>query len=191
MDWRWRALLLLFATALVGSCGTNPPPTSSGGFRTFDEGGLTFVYPDSWQEFHHPVVSSFSTSIADLATVDVPEPCLRRPIPGGTEIACADRFSLAPNSLVLHVATSGFPGFDIVRSRPPRATALVVGGRPAYVERRAPDDPAVGADFTVTWTVSRPEALGNFYTLEALIRGPDSGPLEDQLRQMIASLRFH
>jgi hypothetical protein len=89
------------------------------------------------------------------------------------------------------VAANGFPGFDIVRSRPPGATVLVVGGRPAYVERRAPDDPAVGADLVMMWTVSRPEALGNFYTLEALIRGPDSGPLEDQLRQMIASLRFN
>jgi hypothetical protein len=152
---------------------------------------LTFVYPDAWQEFHHPVVSSFSTSIADLATVDVPEPCVSRPVAVGTETVCADRFRLTPNTLVLHVVANGFPGFDIVRSRPPGATALVVGGRPAYVERRAPDDPAVGADFTVTWTVSRPEALGNFYTLEALIRGPDSGPLEDQLRRMIASLRFH
>jgi hypothetical protein len=191
MDWRGRAVLLLLVAAVVGSCGTNPPPTSAGGLRIFDEGGLTFVYPDAWQEFHHPVVSSFSTSIADLATVDVPEPCVSRPVAVGTETVCADRFRLTPNTLVLHVVANGFPGFDIVRSRPRGAAALVVGGRPGYVERRAPVDQAVGADFVVQWTVPRPEAPGNFYTLEALIRGPDSGPLEDQLRQMIASLRFH
>jgi hypothetical protein len=183
-------LLFLCAGALLASCGTQPPPTGSGGLRTFDEGGLTFTYPDVWQEFHHSVVSSFSMSIADLATVDVPEPCLSRPVAVGTETVCMDRFRLAPNTLVVHIMTNGFPGFDIVRSRPPGARALVVGGRPAFVERRAPDDPAVGADAVVAWTLSRFDVPDNFFTITALIRGPDSASLEDQLQRLVASLAF-
>jgi hypothetical protein len=160
--------------------------------RAFDEGGLMFVYPAAWQEFHHRIVSAFSTSIADLATVDVPEPCTSRPVAwGGIETVCVDQFRLTPNTLVLHMVATAFPDLGIVPSRPPGAIVLLVGGRPAYMERRAPDDPAVGADSVVRWTLSRPGAPTNFYTLEALIRGPDAGPLEDQLQQMIASVRFH
>lgn len=184
------ALPLLLAVAVVASCGTTTPPTDSGGLRTFHEGGLTFAYPDGWQEFHHPVVSSFSMSIADLATVDVPEPCISRPVAVGTETVCADRFRLDPNTLVVHVVTNGFPGFDIVRSRPPEATAIMLGGRPGFVVHRPPDDPSTGADTVISWTLSRPEAPGNFYTIEAVMRGPDLGGLEDQLQRMISSLRF-
>jgi hypothetical protein len=186
---RW-ALPLLFAVAVVASCGATTPPTDSGGLRMFDEGGLTFAYPDAWQEFHHPVVSSFSMSIADLATVDVPEPCISRPVAVVTETVCADRFRLDPNTLVVHVVTNGFPGFDIVQSRPPEATAITVGGRPGFVVQRPPDDPSTLADTVISWTLSRPEAIGNFYTIDAVMRGPDLGRLEDQLRQMMAGLRF-
>jgi hypothetical protein len=174
MDWRRRAVLLLCATAVVGSCGTNPPPTSAGGLRIFDEGGLTFVYPGAWQEFHHPVVSSFSTSIADLATVDVPEPCTSRPVAwGGIETVCVDQFGLTPNTLVLHVVATAFPDLGIVPSRPPGAIVLLVGGRPAYMERRAPDDPAVGADSVVRWTLSRPG--GTHQLLHARSLDPGAG----------------
>jgi hypothetical protein len=191
MSRRRRALSLLCAAVVVGSCGsTTPPTTESSGFRTFHESGLSFVYPDGWFEFHHQVVSSFSSSIADLATVDVPQPCLSRSVDVGTETVCADRFRLTPNTLVVHVNAAGFPGFDIVRSRPTGATTIVVGGRPAFVLRRPPDDPATGADEVISWTVSRPDAPNNFFQIDALIRGPDAGPLEDRVQRMMASLRF-
>ena len=181
------------AALVLGSCGTSPTPpqSDSGRLQTFDEQGMTFAYPDNWRVFHHQETSSFSSSIVDLATVDVPEPCVTRAVAGGTETACADRFRLDPNTLVVHVTANGFPGFDIVKSRPPNAQPLVVDGRQAFIERRSPEDPAVAADEDVAWTVARVEAAGNFYVIEALIRGPDVGPIEDQLQQLIASLRFH
>jgi hypothetical protein len=58
------------------------------------------------------------------------------------------------------------------------------------VERRAPDDPAVGADAVVAWTLSRFDVPDNFFTITALIRGPDSASLEDQLQRLVASLAF-
>src|ERR1022692_3958823 len=78
--WPW-----LVAVGLVASCSLLPrtplatpgPPASSpaGGLRTFDENGITFAYPTAWREFHYSVTSSFSSVIAYLAIVDVPEPC--------------------------------------------------------------------------------------------------------------------
>ena len=183
------AVVLLLSAAL-GSCAPATQPNDSGGLRAFHDGGLTFLYPESWQEFHHSVVSSFSTSIADLATVDVPDPCISRPANGGTETDCADRFQLDPNTIVVHLSANAFPGFDILRSRPAGARAVVVGGRPAFVILRPPDDPSVGADEVISWTISRPDAPDNFYTIDALIRGPDSRQLEEQVQGLVDTVSF-
>jgi len=192
--------LWLCAVGLVASCSwlsatphitrgpaaVSPPPS---GLRTFDEGGLTFAYPTAWQELHFSVDSSFSHLIADLATVDVPEPCATTEDSVGTRIDCQDRFHLSPDSLVVQVVSGGSPGFDILRT-PAGATALTVDHLPAYMQELAPDDPAVGADTSLVWTLSNPGAEGNFYMISALVRGPDLGPIKAQLQALIASLRY-
>ena len=137
---------------------------------------------------------SFSHLIADLATVDIPEPCATTEVSVGTEVVCADRFQLKPDSLVVHIASGGFPGFDI-RHLPAGAMTLTVDGQPAFVrdltaKDLTADDPRVGADVTRIWTLSIVGAPGDFYQIEALIRGPDLGPIEDQLTALIASLRY-
>lgn len=172
-----------------GGMSASPLPAATG-LRTFDEEGLVFAYPAAWREFHHPYFSTMSNSIADLATVDVPEPCATSAVSGGTQVECADRFRLTPNSLVVHVMGNGNPVFDILKNRPADATPLTVGGLPAYLEETAPVDPAVGADLRLTWTLSRPGFVDNFYTIAALIRGPAVGPMTDQLQALIASLRY-
>jgi len=182
--------VVLLLSAVLSSCAPATQPADSGGLRTLHDGGLTFLYPDSWREFHHSFVSSFSTSLVDLATVDVPDPCVSRSANGGTETVCADRFKLEPNTIVVHLATNGFPGFDIARSMPAGGVAVVVGGRPAFLTRHAPDDPSVGADEVISWTISRPEAPYNFYTIDALIRGPNSGQLERQVQGLVDTVSF-
>jgi hypothetical protein len=186
----WMQATVLLLSSVLNSCAPGTLPADSGGLHTFHGGGLTLRYPAAWREFRHSFVSSFSTSLVDLATVDVPDPCVSRPANGGTETVCADRFHLAPDTIVVHLAANGFPGFDIVSSRPAGATAVVVGGRPAFVIHRAPDNPAVGADEVITWTISRAEAPGNFYTIEALIRGPDSRQLEEQVQRLVDTVSF-
>ena len=83
-------------------------------------------------------MSSFSASLVDLATVDVPDPCGSRPANGGTETVCADRFHLAPSA---------------------REIVQVI-------------------------------APGNFYTIDALIRGPDSRQLEEQVHRLVDTVSF-
>ncbi len=75
---------------------------------------------------------------------------------GGTQIDCADRFHLGPDSLVVKVSSNGRPGFDILSHRPADATPLVVGGLPAYVEAAGAAAPEVGADLSLVWTISMP-----------------------------------
>ena len=181
-------LVAVVGAALAG-CESDPVvPTA--GYATFDAEGMTFAYPAAWRAFRHDVVSSFSWSIIDLGTVDVPNPCTKQ-IGAATEMRCGDRFRLLPNSLVVHVEGRAFAGWDIDASRPPAARGLLIGGRRAYVEETLPFDPAVGADLVITWTIDRPGAHGNVFTFRALLRGPDLQPIRDQLQELIGSIRFH
>ena len=160
------------------------------GLTQFDEGGLSFRYPAGWREFHHEVTTSFSSVIAYLATVDVPEPCITMSYPDRTEVACADRFTLTPDSLVVTVTNNGFPGFDILTRRPTGATPLTVDGLPAYVETGDAGGPVPPGTTVVTWTLARPGSVDNYFTIHAQIRGPHVAPLRAQLDALVASLRY-
>lgn len=175
---------------MIGSWPRLSTPLTQRQRQAQGEGGLVFTYPAPWREFHHSFFSTRSNPIADLATVDVPEPCATSAVSGGTQVNCADRFRLTPDSLVVHVMGNGNRAFDILDNRPVDATPLTVGGLPAYVEETTPVDPPVGADLSLTWTLSRPGSVDNFYTISALVRGPNVGPMKDQLRALIASPRY-
>ena len=177
--------------ARIQSTGTPPSlVTTPSGLLTLDENGLVFDYPAAWRVFHNTVVSSFSNSIADLATVDVPEPCATTTVSNGTQIDCADRFRLTPDSLVVHITGNGFPGFDVLHHPLAGAEPIVIGGLPAFYEEGPPSDSSLGADTSLTWTLSRPSSVDNYYTITALIRGPDLKPMTDALQALVASLHY-
>ncbi len=171
------------AEAAAAASGLAPSPPA---LARFDEGGLVFWYPASWREFHYQVPSTMSTLIAYLATVDVPEPCTR----SANEIACSERYHLVPGSLVVTVQENGWPDFDMLDHRPADATALTVGGLPAYVETTTSDASHVGAERTVTWTLSRPGSVDNYYTIQVQLAGPDVAVVRAQLDALIASVRY-
>jgi len=193
--WPWLLCLGVLAACTGGSLTSRltPGPAASGavgaGQATFHGGGLVFSYPAGWRVFHHIVTSSFSSSIADLATVDVPEPCTTTSDTVGTTTACADRFHLLPDTLVVHVTANGFPGFNILE-KPPGAAALNVDTLPAYFAARPPDDPAVGADQTLIWTLARPSSVDNYVQIAAFVRGPHPEVMTGQLRALISSVRY-
>jgi hypothetical protein len=189
----------LLGVAFLAACSFGPlapavtpgPDASSAAsenLATFHESGLVFAYPASWRIFHHQAVSSLSSSIADLATVDVPAPCVTTQDAVGTETACRDRFHLSPDTLVVHVSTFGMPGFDILKV-PAGARPMLVDGLPAYTVSGRPEDPAGGADEQISWTLASPGSVGNAYEISALLRGPDLAAVTVQLEAMIASLR--
>ena len=185
---------LAIAVALA-ACGAQPRMSpgqglaAQSGLATFDEGGLVFEYPATWRVFHHDERSSFSNLIAFLATVDVPTPCATSQINGGTQIECADRFHLDPNTIVVKVEGNAWPGFDILGHPPAGATAVTIGDLPGYVEAiQAP--PQTGADRAMRWTISRPGMVDNYFTLTAIIRGPDVERLKTEAETMVSSLRY-
>jgi hypothetical protein len=190
----------ILAAALVAACSSGPstatltpgpglPDAVAGAFSTFHEGGLVFSYPAAWRIFHHEMTSSFSRSIADLATVDVPEPCITTQDAVGTSTDCADRFHLEPDTLVVHVTGNGFPGFDILQ-RPADAKAIDVDGLPGYLQTGPSDEPMLGADRTWTWTLPSHGSVDNSYQLRAVVRGPDLDLMTSQLQALISTVRY-
>jgi hypothetical protein len=179
-------VLLLFVDACGGPAPSSVGVDGSPDVATFHDEGIVLDYPASWRPFRYQVVSSFSNLIVYLATVDVPDPCTRT----ADSVSCGQSYRLGPNSIVVAITGAGFPGFNILDGPLPGATALVVGGLPAYVERLAPADSATGADVSARWTIARPGSVDNFFTVQADIKGPD---VADQLRQaeaLVASLHY-
>jgi hypothetical protein len=190
-----RRLAPLVAVGALTGCAAPPPPSPSpigpppSGWVAFDEGGLAFEHPAAWRVVRHEESSNFSHLVAELATVDVPAPCVTSQVSGGTMVSCADRFHLDPDTLVVKVEANGRSGFDILDHRPAEATPLTVGGLPAYVET-FPPPPALGADLAMRWTISMPGMVDNYFTITALVRGPKLDRLKADVEAMVARLRY-
>lgn len=184
------ALLVLVLAALALSTGglspQQSPPPSAGALAHFDEQGLAFDYPASWRESHYEVEGSFSRVIAYLATVDVPVPCETILDSDFTRIECADRYSLAPDSLVVAITANGSPGFSIL-NRPDGVLPLTIGGLPAYLAVTKPSEGIL----SLVWTLSRPDGPpDNYFQIAATVRGPNSEPLRAQLEALIGSVQY-
>jgi len=188
--------LAAVVTALAGCSAnvdrpsTTAPSPAVTGLATFHEQGLVFDYPAAWREFHYQELSSMSSLVAYLGTVDVIAPCVTTNVAVGTQTECRDRYQLVPDSLVVTIRSNGSPGFNIL-DRPPGVIPMTVGGLPGYraVASPAPDELS-GAETIFTATVAVPGSVDNFYTITAAIRGPDLDPLQAQVEAMITSLRY-
>jgi hypothetical protein len=182
--------------ALLTACGPGPGPAPQDADHepalvAFHDQGLAFWFPAPWHAFRHQNVSSFSGSIVDLATVDVPDPCITTPNElGGSTTACRDRFHLAPESVVVQVGWIGMPSFGIVTSRPAGAAPLVVGGQPAWLERETTTDPASGSEVRLSWTIARPGVPENGFQVRAFIRGPGAAEIEARVQAIVASIHL-
>jgi hypothetical protein len=182
-----RAVLVALLALLAACAGPSPPSAPAGnGTAHFKQDGLVFDYPAAWRPFRYQVVSSFSNLIVYLATVDVPDPCTRT----ANSIACGQSYRLVPNSIVVAISGGAFPGFNILDGPPPGATALVVGGLPAYVERLAPADRATGADVSARWMIASPGSVDSYLSIQADVKGPDVADQLHQVDALVASLKF-
>ena len=176
----------LLLTACSGETTPNPSPASPAtGLATFAEHGLVFEYPASWRVFHYQEVSSFSSLVAFLATVDVPDPCVRT----ANRIDCGRNYPLAPDSIVVTIRENGNPMFDMLDGRPAGGRPLTVGGLPAWLEPQA-EGAGIGSDISPRWTIAVPGSVDNYYSIQAEIRGPNLVALQNQATALIDSIRY-
>ena len=162
-------------------------PPSSGGPGSglqgrFSEGGLVFDYPAAWHEFHYQNVSTMSSVIAYLATVDVHDPCVR----SANGMSCGPGYELQPGTMVVTVETAAFPGFNIL-DVPAGAQPLVAGGLPGYVQDSDPFA-QTGATAARTWSLAMPGSIDNYYRITAQAREPGVDAAFAQVDSLVAGL---
>lgn len=171
---------------LVAACAPGPSPAVLAPVPPahFAESGLAFDYPGTWRRSSFELLSSFTSSIAWLGTVEMHDPCVRT----ANQISCGTGYSLGPGTLVVEVGTASFPGFDIL-DVPPGARPVTVDGLPGYVQDGEPVA-GTGATASRTWTVPMPGSIDNYYTLTANVRAPNEGALLDLVDGMVRSIRY-
>ncbi len=142
--------------------------------------------PASWSEFHYQVTSSFTDVIAYLGNTEVRDPCTR----SANEIDCGWGFALPPGGIVVVVERDGFPMFDILDpARADRGPLGDVAGLPARRALTGPE-PGAGADAVLTWSLSEPGFVDNYYTITAYARGRGTLALLAQVDAMVKGLRY-
>jgi hypothetical protein len=196
----WLAVAAVAALAFAALMGLNPlePPTDDGatktggaatfgegGLATFDNGALAFDYPASWRVFHYDVVSSFTSVLAYLGTVEVADPCRRT----ANTVSCGSAFHLEPGTLVVTITAASFPGRTALSGAGPDAVRVEVGGLPG-LRLAGQAFPGVDADASVEWRFARPGLMDNWYEIRADLRGPGEAGLLLAVERMVDSVRF-
>jgi hypothetical protein len=172
------------STAVIGTSST--PGGAGPATVAFHERGLTLDRPAGWSEFHYQVVSSFTDVIAYLGNTDVHDPCAR----SANELSCGWGFSLPPGGIVAVVEQDSFPMFDILDPAQAQRGALgEVAGLPARRALTGPD-PGAQADAVLTWTVSEPGWVDNYFTITAYARNPGALDLLAGVDAMVKNLRY-
>jgi hypothetical protein len=186
-----RTIGLLAAATLVatGGCSVSPNITPSGpsaALAHFEEDGLTFDYPAAWREFHYDVVSSFTSDVAFLATIDLPNPCTTfTDANGNSGTECGPAYHLGPTDVVVEVQDDGMPAFNAL-DVPASASPLSVDGLPAYVVSGSLYAGYQGW----TWTFAKPGSVDNFYRIIATTGGAGSSANRAALDALVASLHY-
>jgi hypothetical protein len=190
MNGRIALVLALFAlSAGVGCGGSSHAPalttTQSATLSTFQNGFLTFRYPQAWRtlRFTNPNELHFSPLVY-LSTQPGHDPCHQ----SGPAIVCdwpVDH--LLPSGVIAKWENRGFPGWTLASET---GTRVSVGGRSAKEQTTRPGEcRTIGADETVSVQIARPVQY-NWTDFTACLRGPNLADQERAVSAVLASTRF-
>ncbi len=185
------AIALALAGSLAG-CGPAPTPTPPpapppcGGNPTchFDRRGVAFDYPAFWNAASFRVLTSFTDDLVSLSTAQLVEPC--RQLPNGSVCSWYPVESLDFGGLLVTWRARFNPAWTF---DPTRGRQLIVGGRRATLEDKAPNEgcAGIGGARQVIVTIPDPEPL-NWMEVDACLAGPDSSLAESAVKTMLATV---
>jgi len=155
--------------------------------RPFTGGGVSFAYPSAWQARRYEVTPSFSSVIVYLSPQAMHPPCVTHHGTVNTTIICKQPVSrLDHNSILASWSTNGWPGWSFTRAA---GTPLRVGGRRAKLQITH-GSYGIGATEMMSVVIEQPGTTDDWYQLDAFIRGPNTSLHEDQVRQLLRTVRF-
>jgi len=199
-------IVTLAGLAFAGSLGGQPQLGAQGSqqpIRTLEAGlsrfvcqgppgcpsgtGWSFDYPATWRYFSAANLppSSFSLTLGYLATIDLDVSSFCQQTNNG--FSCNYQYPLTPGTLVVEIASGGFPNSPLWNGDTPAGQKRVmVAGMPAlYAEQHLAADVDI-----LSWQIARPDAFDNYYVLTAHIKGPGGGALRREVQALVASFRF-
>jgi hypothetical protein len=189
---RPRRLLIALCLLALAGCdparpgdGAQPASTSAPQQARYHDEVLTFDRPAAWTPHRYQVFSSFSSAIVYLSNQPLHDPCARTRLPGGAlQISCGHPIThLAPGGVLIEWTRESRPNWKL--SDAP-GVEQQIAGRPSRLAIRRPGRCAnLGADETILAFISR--ASGNWYQLQACLRGPGLASNERQVRQLLAT----
>ena len=153
---------------------------------SFSAMGLTFRYPVSWRSgTWRTDLSNFSALIVYLSTGRLRAPCVVRTGPGRIAETCEYPIALLPpGGVLVRWSTNGFPAWHM-----PKANTTVAGRK--AVETKTSGGWCATLRGTETITVMIPRAApGNWYQMDACLRGPGLPQQEAQISSMLRSVRI-
>lgn len=188
LGWILGSLTLAACTGDITPAWLTPSPPP---FRHFDDQGLSFDYPGTWNKAQFVVISSFSNVIVDLSTAPLADPCDRTP----GSIACVRSAvaALEPDGVLVEWTRRSWPGwtFDPTAGRPTQ-----VGGRRATLQTfDSPPDASgcqgIGAECALLVTIDDPTPDWNWTEMRACLRGPALDALRAQVDAMLGSVTWN
>jgi hypothetical protein len=153
---------------------------------SFSAMGLAFRYPVSWRSgTWSSDLSSFSALIVYLSTSRLRFPCTVRTGPGRIAETCEYPIGvLPPSGVLIRWSANGFPTWHM-----PKANTTVSGRK--AVETRTSGGWCVTLGGTETITVMIPRAApGNWYEMDACLRGPGLAQQEAEISSMLKSVHI-
>jgi hypothetical protein len=177
----WSTLSVVLVAAGCGSGGST--------LRRFSGDGVSFAYPPTWHAHAYEVPSSFSTSIVDLSSQTLHQPCITRHGTANTTITCHQPVArLQPGSMLASWSTQTWLGWTFAGAD---GTLLRVGGRPAKINITH-DSCEIEADERMEVVIAIPGSAqtNSWYQLDACIRGPDASARVREVRELLRTVRF-
>ena len=161
-----------------------PPRCQLG--KSFNAGDFTFRYPSCWTASSYPEPSVQTHSLVDLSDQSTHTRC--HTDSAGTICRGWPVDQLLTGHVLILWSTGGLPTWTLDRAP---GIAIAVGGR---ASRQAILKPGpcqeIGADETITVTISEPNAADNWIGMTACLRGPGEPQTESEIHQMLNSVTF-
>jgi hypothetical protein len=171
----------LSATTLAAACGS----VTSSRWPTYNGEDVRFRYPPCWRPVRSHDTSSFTSSLVDLSTQPIADPCKSTVVGASKTTKCGFPIThLQPEGVLVRWTSNTFPGWTLAKVH---GRALSIGGRPAREQVSRPGlCHSIGAAETITVNISR-RAAGSYYQMMACLATPSLSEAAGRVQSMLTT----
>jgi hypothetical protein len=177
-------VVVLTVSAAACTVGTARFPAP---LRTFDGGGVSFLFPASWTPYRYRSLSTMRSVIVYLSNETLHDPCE----PRGSSTTCGQPIDrLGAGGVLVTWTQNGSPAWNFKTFKQSEGRPTTVGGRPAklLVETSGRTCGSIDAEELIEVVI--PNGRYNWYEMDACIGGPDVTTAEAQVKAMLHTVQL-